>query len=462
VTPPRARQAPQSSLEIAERALALAGRDTQITVVRERSLLSRFARSAPTQATAVDDTTVEILCLRDGHAAMASTNRLDDDALRATAARAEAAWQAAATQGSGTHPGLAPPADPAVRAGFDEETAALDPSRAAAALTAAFAVAAEHDLEAFGVWTAGDVETAIAATTGLRLHDRVTDAFMKVVCRDADGRSGYAVDAATAVSAIDPAVLAVRSAAKITRAPLAELGPGRYPVVLEPEAVGLLLEFLGELAHNGLAHAEGRGALSGRLGTSVAAPVISLSDDPGSPRSLPRAFDMEGVPKAALPLITDGVAVNVVHDRNSAAIAGHGAHSTGHATQPGGSPWGPTPTNLALAGGDAADAAALAAPIERGIYVTRLWYVNTVREKETLLTGMTRDGTFLIEDGRITRPLRDVRFTDSILRLLEATEALTTTRRLVSEGEFYGRRFAQAVLCPALRAGDFRITGATT
>jgi predicted Zn-dependent protease len=453
----------ESPLETAERALALAGADTQVTVVRERSLLSRFACSVPTQATAVDDTTVEILCLRDGRAAMASTNRLDDEALRLTAARARAAWEAAAGAGSGTHPGLAGPASlPAgAHGGFDAETAALDPGRAAAALSAAFAVAAEHALEAFGVWTAGEVQTAIAATTGLRLHDRVTDAFMKVVCRAPDGRSGYAVDAAVAAGAIDPDALARRAAAKVSPAPLAELGPGSYPVVLEPEAVGLLLEFLGELAHNGLAHTEGRGALSGRLGTAVASPAIDLVDAPGSPRTLPRAFDMEGVPKAAVGLIERGVAAGVVYDRRSAAIAGGDARSTGHATEPGGSPWGPSPTNLVLGGGSAADVAELAAPIERGIYVTRLWYVNTVREKETLLTGMTRDGTFLIEDGRITRPLRDVRFTDSVLRLLGATDALTSAQRLVTEGEFYGRRFAHGVLCPALRAEGFRVTGTT-
>ncbi len=171
---------------------------------------------------------------------------------------------------------------------------------------------------------------------------------------------------------------------------------------------------------------------------------------------------MEGVPKRPAALISGGIAEGVVHDLRSAALAGEGARSTGHATQPGGSPWGPSATNLVLAGGGAADAAELASTIERGIYVTRLWYVNTVREKETLLTGMTRDGTFLIEDGRISRPLRDVRFTDSILRLLEATEELTTGRRLVTEGEFYGRRFADGVVCPALRADGFRVTGATT
>jgi len=129
----------ESPLEIAERALALSDADTQVTVVRERSLLSRYARSAPTQATAVDDTSVEILSLRDGHTAIASTNRLDDDALRATAARADAAARAAASSGAGTHPGLAEPSgESPAHDGFDGATARLDPQLAAAALRAAF------------------------------------------------------------------------------------------------------------------------------------------------------------------------------------------------------------------------------------------------------------------------------------------------------------------------------------
>ena len=168
------------------------------------------------------------------------------------------------------------------------------------------------------------------------------------------------------------------------------------------------------------------------------------------------------MPKAPLPLIQDGVAHRVVHDTRSAARAGGGARSTGHALAPGGSPWGPHPTNLVLIGGGAADEAELAAPIERGLYVTRLWYLNVVHERSALLTGTTRDGTFLIEDGRITRPAGDVRFTDSALRILEATEALTASQRLVSELELYGRRFATGVVAPALRAHGFRITGGTT
>ena len=453
----------ETPLQTAERALGLAdAADVQVTVVRERSLMSRFARSAPTQATAVDDTSVEILVVHEGHTALASTNRLDDDALRATAQRARAAARAAAAGGAGTYPGLAEPATAPAHDGFDEETARLDPARAGDALRATFAIAAEHGLEAFGAWTAGAVRTAIASSTGSRLDEEVTDGFMKVVCRDASGRSGYASDTATAAGAIDPSMLARRAASKVSTEPLAELGPGCYPVVLEPEAVGVLLELLGDLAFNGMSHVEGRGALSGRLGTPVAGPAIDLADDPLSAGTLPRGVDFEGVAKAPLRLIAGGVARHVVHDLGSAALAGGDARSTGHAIAPGGSPYGPSPWNLVLGGGAAADVAELCAPIERGIYVTRLWYVNTVREKETLLTGMTREGTFLIEDGTIARPLRDVRFTDSVLRLLEATEALTSERRLVSEGEFYGRRFAHASLCPALRADGFRVTGATT
>jgi predicted Zn-dependent protease len=126
---------------------------------------------------------------------------------------------------------------------------------------------------------------------------------------------------------------------------------------------------------------------------------------------------------------------------------------------PGGSPFGPIATNLVLVGGGAASAEELCAPIERGVYITRLWYVNAVRPKETLLTGVTRDGTFLIEDGRITRPLVDMRFTDSALGLLERTQALSADSALTSDGEFYGRRFANGSVCPALRAASMRFTG---
>jgi len=452
-----------SALDVAERALSHCTGDAQATVVRERSLVSRFARSQPTQATEVDDTTVSILRVHEGHTGTADTNDLSEQGLRDVAARADAGARAAAAAagGRGEYPGLPAPEPAGDADGFDAATAALDPALAGAALRVAFDTCAERSLEAFGIWTAGAVETAIASSAGTRARDEATDAFMKVIARDADGRSGWGSGAAVAASGIDPAAIAARAAGKVTGEEPVDIEPGEYPVVLEPEALGELLDYLGFLAFNGLAHAEGRGALDGRLGTRVGAPAIRLGDSPRFAGTLPRAFDFEGVPKAPIALIEDGIARAVVHDTRSAARAGGDARSTGHATAAGGSSFGPHPTNLVLAGGEAADAAELAAPIERGIYVTRFWYVNTVREKDTLLTGMTRDGTFLIEDGRIARPLRDVRFTDSVLRILEATEALTAAQRLVAEADFYGRRFASGIVCPALRAGGFRITGRT-
>ncbi len=448
--------------QLAERALEHTPGEAQATATHERSQLARFAASRPTQATEVDEVTVEVLAVRDGHTAAAATTATDHDGLREVGERAARAAQSAARAGPGTYPGLPSPGEaPRPHAGFDAATAALAPARAGAALEAVFARASAHGVSASGVWSAGAVTSAIAASTGRRSLDAVTDGFLKVLCHGAGGRSGYAARAAAAAGDIDPAATAEEAAGKVVGDEPAQLEPGEYPAVLDADAVGVLLDFLGELAFNGLTHAEGRGALAGRLGQRVAAPAINLSDSPRFAATLPRSVDAEGVAKAPLPLIQDGVAHRVVHDTRSAALAGGGARSSGHALAAGGAPEGPAPTNLVLVGGGATDVAELAAPIERGIYVTRLWYVNPVHAKHTLLTGMTRDGTFLIEDGRMTRPLRDVRFTDSVLGLLSRTQALAAAPRLVSEGEFYGRRFAFGVVCPAIRVASLRITGAT-
>jgi PmbA protein len=148
-----------------------------------------------------------------------------------------------------------------------------------------------------------------------------------------------------------------------------------------------------------------------------------------------------------------------VHDLRSGALAG--VLSTGHALAPGGAPNGPRPNNLVLAGGGAAGFEDLCAPIERGVYVTRLWYENVIRPKETLITAVTRDGTFLIEDGRVTRPLRDLRLTDSVLGILSRVEDLSARQELTSSAEYYGRRFAHGVVSPALRAAAVRFTDTT-
>jgi PmbA protein len=461
-----------AALEAAQQAVKAARGEALAYVVRERSLMLRFADGRPTQATSIDDVSVELAVVRDGHVGRASTNASDAPALAACARRAEAAADAAAASSrSGVHPGfgagrsngghegVAGGGAASPSGGHDPATAALDPSAGGAALRAVFAIADRHGLSAHGIWSAAEQERAFATSSGRSGLDRTTDAFMKVICIAPGGRSGYAARTAVAAGSLDPERLAERAAAK-ARAPgePAELSPGEYPVVMEPHAVGWLLDLLGETALNGLAHAEGRGALTGRLGHVVTAPSINLADSPAASSTLPRAFDAEGVPKGPMPLIQDGVAHTVVHDRHSAALAR--TESTGHAIAPGGHPQGPRPVNLVLAGGGAGGLDELCAPVERGIYVTRLWYANVVRPKETLITAVTRDGTFLIEDGHVTRPLRDLRLTDSVLRILSRASDLTARQELTSDGEFYGRRFAYGVVCPGMRASGVRFTGA--
>ena len=449
-------------LEVAERALESVppGVDgAQATASAERSLTLRFARSRPTQATSIDDVSVLVTVVRDGHVAAAGTNRSEPDALAACAAAACAAAEAAARMaGSGAYPGLPDPAALRGHGGHDPATARLDPSTGGAAMAVAFEEVGAVGAEAHGSWSQGEVETAVASSAGLAVLDRVTDAALRVSALEPGGRSGMATAAAFAAGGIDARAVARRAAAKVADlAEPARLEPGEYPVVLEAPAVAEVVDWVGRLAFDGLAYAEGRSAVSDRLGRRVAAPSINLSDSPRFRGTLPRAFDAEGVPKNPLPLIQDGVAHRVVHDTRSAALAG--ASTTGHALVPGGSGSGAVPTNLVLVGGGAADEAELCRPIERGVYVTRFWYTNPVRPREGIVTGTTRDGTFLIEDGQVTRPLEDLRLTDSVLGVLERTQAMTSRLELVTEVRHYGRRFATGVVCPALRASSLRFTG---
>jgi PmbA protein len=447
-----------NTLELAERAVRRGGPGALALVTRERSLLLRFAASRPTQSTGIDDVTVEIAVPLRGNVGRAATNAVDDESLADCAARARLAAEAAEVTHDGSFPGFSPSSEAAALKPFDLATSELDPAIGGAALADAFVEAEAHGLEAHGIWTVGEQDQAWA-TEDEGGEERRTDAFMKVICIAPNGRSGYASQAAVAMGELSAGALAERAALKAASSgEPAELPAGSYPVVFEPQAVGWLLDLLGETAFNGLAYAEGRGALVGRIGELITAPAINLSDSPASARTLPRSFDAEGTRKAPLPLIQDGVAHAVAHDVRSAALVG--TASTGHALTPGGNPSGPHPTNLVLAGGGARDEAELCSEVERGIYVTRLWYANVVRPKETLITAVTRDGTFLIEDGKVTRPLRDLRLTDSVLGVFSRTEALAREQKLTSDGEFYGRRFAYGVVCPAVRADAVRFTGA--
>ena len=203
-----------------------------------------------------------------------------------------------------------------------------------------------------------------------------------------------------------------------------DLRPGEYPVILEEYAVGELVDYLAYMGFGALSFQEGHGFMAGRLGQRLMSEQISIWDDGLDGGGLPMAFDFEGVPRQRVDLIREGVAAGVVYDTETAAREGR--ESTGHAL-PAPNPYGPFPLHLFVGAGDTPKEAMLKS-MDRGLWVTRFHYVNVVHSRQGILTGMTRDGTFLMEGGELTRPVRNLRFTQNALEALSATEAVGATR----------------------------------
>jgi PmbA protein len=205
------------------------------------------------------------------------------------------------------------------------------------------------------------------------------------------------------------------------------------------------------MSFGAMAMQEKRSFMADKMGQKVAADSISIWDDGRDPAGWPLPFDFEGQPKHKVHLIQEGIARGVVYDSFTAHR--EGKESTGHALpQPNG--FGALPLNLVMAPGDAS-LEEMIAGTEDGVLVTRLWYVRPVHPKETLITGMTRDGTFKIDHGKITKPLRNLRFTSSILAALEGTQGIGREQKL--QGSFFG-----GSLAPALKVRAFTFNGQTT
>jgi predicted Zn-dependent protease len=264
-----------------------------------------------------------------------------------------------------------------------------------------------------------------------------------------DGGSGYAESAAVDVTAIDAAEIGRQAAekARATGNPIA-VDPGEWPVVLEEYAVVDILSMLGYMGFSALAVQEERSF--SEPGRRVGSDLVSIVDDGHDPATLPMAFDYEGVAKERVSLIDRGVCRDVVFDAQTAARAGRA--STGHGL-PAPNPYGPFPLNMAMAAGDT-PREQLVRGLDRGLLVTRFHYTNPVHPKLAIVTGMTRDGTFYVENGEIKGPVRNLRFTQSYLEALAATSAISRERRTL-KGDFGG------VLVPAIRVDSWNFTGAT-
>jgi predicted Zn-dependent protease len=403
--------------DLLDAALGLDGADeVEARTVHSWGGLARFAGSAIHQHVAGDDTSVSVRVVSAGRIGVASTNNATSSGVAAAGARALAA--ARLSPPDPHYPGLAGPSVlPEEQRRFDPATADTSPRRRAGAVAEILAALGAGQ-EGAGAVSTSAAEVAFATTAGARLHALSTRASVNIVVTGfgvtGHGVTGHGEDAARALDELDVAAVGERAAATAAAAvdPL-DIASGDHDVVLMPSAVATLVEYLGE-AFSAKAVAEGRSPFTGHLGESFASPLIDLADDPWRPSALGVPFDGEGTLRSRVQLMAAGRALAVVHDRASAAAGG--TVSTGHG-MPAPNPWGPAPSHLVLAPGTSS-VDDLIAGIERGLLITRFWYTRTVNPKRTLVTGMTRDGTFRIEGGRRVGPVRNLRYNQSILEAL--------------------------------------------
>ncbi|MEX2275891.1 MAG: TldD/PmbA family protein [Actinomycetota bacterium] len=429
---------------VAAAALELEGADgVEVLFMHEWAGNTRFASSQIHQSTAREDTSLRVRVIRDGRIGVASTN--DFSSTGAGSAGRSALEMTGVVSPDPSFPGLAPPADIPAATGFDEATAATSPAQRAAAVAEVIASCGDR-MHAAGAYETTAMELGIANTQGQRCWAPITQAQLNAVITGPDGGNGFAESITPRVEDVDPGALGAAAASKaVASTNPRPIEPGTYEVVLEPAASSTLLEFLAYLGLGGKGLLEGESCLAGRQGQRVADESITIFDDATDPHTVGPPFDFEGVPKRRVDLIRDGMFVDGVYDLRTAKQAN--TTSTGHGL-PAPNPDGPFPLNLFLEPGTASVDEMIAAT-GRGLLVTRFHYTNVVHPIESTITGMTRDGTFLIEDGKIVGPVHNLRFTQSVLGALSDVSMVGRDTALASEF------FFAASCVPALKIDRF-------
>jgi predicted Zn-dependent protease len=439
---------------IARRAVAMAldagASQAEVLVHEGSSALTRFANNELHQSVAETDTSVSLRFVDGQRIGVASANRHDDDALRglAQAAAAVARLQPEQTWFRSL-PG--PTSVTLVEGAWAAATASADPDGRADAAAAVIGAAESVGARAFGLVETVSETVSVVNSLGVDVSEARSRAHVLTVMMGAGGGTGYAEEVAVDVERLDPSAIG-REAAERTAAmahPI-ELPAGDYPVVLDSYAVMDLAMWLGLVGFNAQAVQEEQSFYA--PGKVVASALVNLSDDGADLQGAPASFDYEGVAKRRVPLLEAGVCAEIVHDSKSAARAG--VASTGHAL-PAPNPWGPFPLNLSMAAGET-PREELIGGLEHGLLVTRFHYTNVVQPKSVVVTGMTKDGLFLVEDGRIKAPVRNLRFTQGYLDALAAVDGVSRERRAVDGDGYLG-----TIVVPALRVGSFSFTGAT-
>ncbi|MGB9467134.1 MAG: TldD/PmbA family protein [Candidatus Acidiferrum sp.] len=421
--------------------------ETEVHVDETANSLTRFANNAIHQNVAEHGLNVSIRTVVDSRTARATTNRIDEDSLRAAIA---ASLSLAHSQPKDPH--LLPlPGKQRYRKvkRFVNATAALTPEERARAVRRPCDLAIQNGQVAAGIFASGLQQSALGNSRGLFASYRETHAEFSITMQENPAASWAKANAAS-VREIDPQKLAQRASEKAHLAVNArELPPGRYTVILEPSAV---LDLVGFLFYDFAATAlqDKRSCLNDRMGKRLFGKNISITDDAYHPLQLGAPFDGEGMPRERVVLVDRGVPKNLVYARSTAKSARKKPTGHGFALP---NEYGEAPMNLVFAGGDSS-LENMIASTDRGLLVTRLWYIREVDPYEKAMTGMTRDGLFLVEKGKVTTAVRNFRFNQSILEMLRNVELLGPAVRATGEEAF-------EMVVPAMKVRDFHFSEVT-
>ena len=429
--------------------------EAELWVHRRRSAITRYAKNEIHQNAVADETHVQARAVVGKAVGIATANSLGPADLRRLVADAAAAARESAPDAD--WPGLADPAPASEAKAYDADTARADAASQADAIKRITAAVKERGFRAAGTHQIELTEDALANTKGASAYAPSTTAYLRALVTSDTG-TGWAEDLGCSTRSLDPSDVAARA---IEKAALdrdrTQLAPGDYEAVFEELAVAEVLRFMSLTGLTGQTLRDGRSFMAGRFGEQVTGPRFTLWDDALDARTLAIPFDVEGTPKQRVALVEGGVAKGVVHDRQSARW--FDTRSTGHAADPRRYSVGGHAANLTMAGGDAKREQLIRAT-RRGVLITRFHYTNTPDPKRATMTGTTRDGTFLIEDGRITRALANVRYTMSALDLFSGIE-LMGPQRLARDWWSSNGMGSIVCLCPPIKVARATITGSS-
>jgi PmbA protein len=422
-------------------------RDVEAIFGAHREALTRFANNTIHQNVSEQAQMLSVRVQLDGKTARATTNRLDAASIRAAVAESTALSKAASAD-----PDLLPMAEPASITElnrFDRSTADTSPMERARAVSEAIRVVEGAGQTAAGIYSTGQSVEALFNSQGIASWHAETMANFSITAM-AGNSSGWAKGSAVARGTMDPVAMARTASEKARHShDPSEIPAGRYTVILEPAAV---LDLVGQMFGDFSATAmeDQRSFLTDRLGVKLFGDNIYIYDDVAHPLQAGVPFDGEGVPRRKLTLVDAGIPHELAYSRASAHRAG--VQPTGHG-YPLPNEAGEAPANIVIAGGKTS-VDEMIASVDRGVLVTRLWYIREVEPFAKMMTGMTRDGTFLIEGGRIVSGLKNFRFNQGIIELLNNVEAMSPSVRASGEEAF-------DMVVPAMKVNNFHFTEVT-